>query len=89
MSFAAVSRTVTKTVLAVETPEVWLQISSRNIMLTFGSLSFIIQGTGALVRRSIGSMALRNLTPFLLFDHFHVKEGAVCVDLLHVIDESF
>jgi redox-sensitive bicupin YhaK (pirin superfamily) len=61
MSFAAVSRTVTKSVLAVETPE----------------------GAGALVRRSIGSMALRNLTPFLLLDHFHVKEGAGFPDHPH------
>ncbi|KAJ6554923.1 RmlC-like cupin domain-containing protein [Mycena vulgaris] len=34
------------------------------------------EGQGALVRRSIGSMSLRNLTPFLLLDHFHVKTGA-------------
>ncbi|KAJ7652607.1 RmlC-like cupin domain-containing protein [Mycena rosella] len=34
------------------------------------------EGQGALVRRSIGSMSLRNLTPFLMLDHFHVKEGA-------------
>jgi hypothetical protein len=33
------------------------------------------EGAGALVRRSIGSMSLRNLTPFLLLDHFHVEEG--------------
>lgn len=61
MSFAAFSRTVTKRVLAVETPE----------------------GAGALVRRSIGSMTLRNLTPFLLLDHFHVKEGAGFPDHPH------
>ena len=35
------------------------------------------QGEGALVRRSIGSMKLRNLTPFLMLDHFHVSKGAV------------
>lgn len=35
------------------------------------------EGAGALVRRSIGSMSLRNLTPFLMLDHFHVAEGAV------------
>jgi len=34
------------------------------------------EGQGALVRRSIGSMSLRNLTPFLLLDHFHVTTGA-------------
>lgn len=37
----------------------------------------IIQGAGARVRRSIGSMTLRNLTPFLMLDHFHVSKGAV------------
>ncbi|KAF9559137.1 hypothetical protein CPC08DRAFT_638063 [Agrocybe pediades] len=41
------------------------------------------EGAGALVRRSIGSMALRNLTPFLLLDHFHVKEGAGFPDHPH------
>ncbi|KAJ7162923.1 RmlC-like cupin domain-containing protein [Mycena filopes] len=34
------------------------------------------EGKGALVRRSIGGMELRNLTPFLMLDHFHVKVGA-------------
>ncbi|KAI0928805.1 hypothetical protein AcW2_004691 [Taiwanofungus camphoratus] len=33
------------------------------------------EGEGAFVRRSIGSMKLRNLTPFLLLDHFHVTQG--------------
>lgn len=37
----------------------------------------LLQGEGALVRRSIGSMKLRNLTPFLMLDHFHVSKGAV------------
>ncbi|KAJ7068995.1 RmlC-like cupin domain-containing protein [Mycena belliarum] len=54
MAASSITRTVTKKVLAVETPE----------------------GQGALVRRSIGSMSLRNLTPFLLLDHFHVATGA-------------
>ncbi|KAI6167064.1 hypothetical protein EDD17DRAFT_1542718 [Pisolithus thermaeus] len=33
------------------------------------------EGVGARVRRSIGSINLRNLTPFLMLDHFHVSEG--------------
>jgi len=41
------------------------------------------EGAGALVRRSIGSINLRNLTPFLLLDHFHVKEGAGFPDHPH------
>ena len=35
------------------------------------------EGAGAFVRRSIGSANLRNLTPFLMLDHFHVTKGAV------------
>jgi len=34
-------------------------------------------------RRSIGSANLRNLTPFLLLDHFHIKEGAGYPDHPH------
>jgi hypothetical protein len=41
------------------------------------------EGAGALVRRSIGSINLRNLTPFLLLDHFHIKEGAGFPDHPH------
>ncbi|KAJ8700205.1 RNA pol II transcription cofactor [Pleurotus ostreatus] len=41
------------------------------------------EGVGALVRRSIGSMSLRNLTPFLMLDHFHVSKGAGFPDHPH------
>ncbi|KAF9464655.1 RmlC-like cupin domain-containing protein [Collybia nuda] len=41
------------------------------------------EGAGALVRRSIGSMNLRNLTPFLMLDHFHVSRGAGFPDHPH------
>lgn len=41
------------------------------------SSRIMVQGAGALVRRSIGSMNLKNLTPFLMLDHFHVSKGAV------------
>ncbi|CAL1704871.1 unnamed protein product [Somion occarium] len=41
------------------------------------------EGAGARVRRSIGGMKLRNLTPFLLLDHFHVSEGAGFPDHPH------
>lgn len=34
------------------------------------------EGQGARVRRSIGTPALRNLTPFLMLDHFSIKPGA-------------
>ncbi|KAF9227972.1 hypothetical protein BS17DRAFT_793565 [Gyrodon lividus] len=41
------------------------------------------EGVGARVRRSIGSINLRNLTPFLLLDHFHVSKGAGFPDHPH------
>ncbi|KAL4067579.1 RmlC-like cupin domain-containing protein [Scleroderma citrinum] len=41
------------------------------------------EGAGARVRRSIGSMNLRNLTPFLMLDHFHVAQGAGFPDHPH------
>lgn len=53
MSGSSITRSVTKKVLAIKTPE----------------------GVGAMVRRSIGSAGLRNLTPFLMLDHFHVRQG--------------
>lgn len=56
-----VSRTVLKSVLAVETPE----------------------GDGAVVRRSIGTSQLRNFTPFLMLDNFHVPKGAGFPDHPH------
>jgi len=41
------------------------------------------EGAGALVRRSIGGMKLRNLSPFLMLDHFHVSKGAGFPDHPH------
>ncbi|KAH8117550.1 pirin domain-containing protein [Phellopilus nigrolimitatus] len=41
------------------------------------------EGAGARVRRSIGSTRLRNLTPFLMLDHFHVSKGAGFPDHPH------
>jgi len=41
------------------------------------------EGAGARVRRSIGSAGLRNLTPFLMLDHFHVSKGAGFPDHPH------
>uniref|UniRef100_A0A0W0F8Y3 Pirin domain-containing protein n=1 Tax=Moniliophthora roreri TaxID=221103 RepID=A0A0W0F8Y3_MONRR len=41
------------------------------------------EGAGALVRRSIGSMNLRNLSPFLMLDHFTVSKGAGFPDHPH------
>jgi len=41
------------------------------------------EGAGARVRRSLGSMALRNLTPFLMLDHFRIGNGAGFPDHPH------
>ncbi|KIJ44108.1 hypothetical protein M422DRAFT_30627 [Sphaerobolus stellatus SS14] len=41
------------------------------------------EGVGARVRRSIGSMPLRNLSPFLMLDHFKVAKGAGFPDHPH------
>ena len=60
-NMSSVTRSVVKSVLAIETQE----------------------GAGAVVRRSIGTMALRNLTPFLLLDHFHISKGAGFPDHPH------
>ncbi|GAA98969.1 uncharacterized protein L969DRAFT_51055 [Mixia osmundae IAM 14324] len=54
MATQQTSRTVVKSVLAIEQEE----------------------GIGARVRRSIGTAALQNLSPFLMLDHFRVPRGA-------------
>lgn len=41
------------------------------------------EGSGAVVRRSIGSMSLRNLSPFLMLDHFHLAPGSGFPDHPH------
>lgn len=41
------------------------------------------EGVGAKVRRSIGSMAVRNFTPFLMLDHFKVDPSAGFPDHPH------
>jgi hypothetical protein len=41
------------------------------------------EGKGALVRRSIGTPALKNISPFLMLDHFTVAEGAGFPDHPH------
>ena len=84
MALSAISRLVTKKVLAVETPEVCFDILLVKIWFPHDILNRV-QGAGALVRRSIGSMTLRNLTPFLMLDHFHVNEGAVSLDLWNLV----
>ncbi|KAF9785043.1 RmlC-like cupin domain-containing protein [Thelephora terrestris] len=58
---SSITRSVVKSVLAVETQE----------------------GVGAVVRRSIGTAVLRNLTPFLMLDHFRISKGAGFPDHPH------
>jgi len=41
------------------------------------------EGVGAIVRRSIGTPALRNLSPFLMLDHGRIKPGAGFPDHPH------
>lgn len=41
------------------------------------------EGAGATVRRSIGTPALRNISPFLMLDHFRIAEGAGFPDHPH------
>ena len=77
---SSISRSVVKKILSRETSEVraFLQrFTSRCQLNWYASLVYLSQGAGALVRRSIGSPELRNLTPFLMLDHFHIGKGAV------------
>ncbi|KAG1827375.1 RmlC-like cupin domain-containing protein [Suillus subaureus] len=57
-------------------------MTSRNVVKKVLSID-TPEGAGARVRRSIGSASLRNLTPFLLLDHFHITEGAGFPDHPH------
>lgn len=41
------------------------------------------EGVGATVRRSIGTAALRNLSPFLMLDHATIKPGSGFPDHPH------
>lgn len=59
-----------------------LNMTSRNVVKKVLSID-TPEGAGARVRRSIGSASLRNLTPFLLLDHFHITEGAGFPDHPH------
>ena len=41
------------------------------------------EGVGAIVRRSIGTPALRNLSPFLMLDHATIQKGSGFPDHPH------
>lgn len=51
----------------------------RNTLLTVEKS----EGLGARVRRSIGTKQLRNLSPFILLDHFTIPAGAGFPDHPH------
>ncbi|PAV23244.1 pirin domain-containing [Pyrrhoderma noxium] len=74
-SFAAINKRVFSTAMSSNA-------ISRNVV---NSVLAIEQeeGAGARVRRSIGTENLRNLTPFLMLDHFHVSKGAGFPDHPH------
>jgi len=55
---------------------------SRSVVKTVLSIEQP-EGDGALVRRSIGSMNLKNLTPFLMLDYFYTSTGAGFPDHPH------
>ncbi|KAI0046121.1 pirin domain-containing protein [Auriscalpium vulgare] len=57
-------------------------ITSRSVVKKVLSIE-TAEGAGAIVRRSIGSMSLRNLTPFLMLDHFNIGKGAGFPDHPH------
>lgn len=56
--------------------------SSREIAKKVRSIE-TEEGAGAVVRRSIGTPALRNISPFLMLDHFRIGEGAGFPDHPH------
>ncbi|THH12746.1 hypothetical protein EW146_g7405 [Bondarzewia mesenterica] len=59
-----------------------IQSVSRSVMKKVLAIE-TEEGAGAMVRRSIGGMTLRNLTPFLMLDHFHISKGAGFPDHPH------
>lgn len=57
-------------------------VSSRTILKFFTAVAQD-EGVGARVRRSIGTIKMRNFTPFLMLDHFNVKPPAGFPDHPH------
>ncbi|ANZ73479.1 BA75_00929T0 [Komagataella pastoris] len=55
---------------------------SRSVLKSF-YCNEVSEGVGAKVRRSIGSMQMRNFKPFLLLDHFNVDPSAGFPDHPH------
>ncbi|KAN0063266.1 RNA pol II transcription cofactor [Thecaphora frezii] len=55
---------------------------SRSVAKTVASIE-TAEGDGAVVRRSIGTPSLRNISPFLMLDHFRIAEHAGFPDHPH------
>ena len=55
---------------------------TRNVAKKVKSIE-TAEGAGAVVRRSIGTPALRHISPFLMLDHFRISEGAGFPDHPH------
>ena len=68
----SVSRHVVKRVLAIEQAEVCIRLKDLSCRVLIG-----LKGDGARVRRSIGSMYLRNLSPFLMQVDVARRKGLV------------
>ncbi|KAK4228950.1 RmlC-like cupin domain-containing protein [Podospora fimiseda] len=69
-------------IITTITPKMSTKFIPRAIRQTLLALEQS-EGAGARVRRSIGTPSLRNLTPFLMLDHFSVSPGAGFPDHPH------
>ncbi|PWN53320.1 hypothetical protein IE53DRAFT_384207 [Violaceomyces palustris] len=63
-------------------PAIMTSLISRTVVKKVRSIE-TAEGAGAVVRRSIGSPALRNISPFLMLDHFRISEGSGFPDHPH------
>jgi hypothetical protein len=68
--------------IPTEEPEPMMAAISRSIVKKVYAVE-TAEGAGAVVRRSIGSMGLRNLSPFLMLDHFNMDVGSGFPDHPH------
>lgn len=75
----ALPRTTTATDQQPEEQEPHLYATEMSVPRTIRKVFEAIEqaeGAGARVRRSIGTPALRQFSPFLMLDHFSIKPGA-------------
>ncbi|TLD25603.1 hypothetical protein PspLS_06232 [Pyricularia sp. CBS 133598] len=82
----ALPRTTTATEQQPEEQEHHLYATDMSVPRTIRKVFMAIEqaeGAGARVRRSIGTPALRQFSPFLMLDHFSIKPGAGFPDHPH------